>query len=251
MGIHDDIADFQRHKRAQQQRAQRIEQWRYREDRKAMQGYVQSLKADRDGFYKARNEPWQLAKYETDPELRKQLNQEAHANDLQARHVQRTINEHMPRRQPQMDPAAAEWLARNQSFRDRYGQAADHYILAAHNYITRPKIPHETNLERTGMGLQANTPEYFEAIETLLETSLPVATTDFRQPKKYQQPGMTYNPNEKSMTAQDAYEAAATSKIGLTKEQRDAGTPGLHPQDYNEISKALFEAGEFSYQKQG
>jgi len=251
MGFQDDLDGFRRHKAAQQQPAQKVEQWRRKMDGQAQQGHVRGLQGERDEFLSARNEAWRMANSSADPQTREDWNREAHANDLEARRCQREINEYFPRRQPQMAPAAAEWLERNKAFRDRYGQYADGAILVAHNYAVRPKIPGETNLDRTGMGLRPNTPEYFEAIETLLETSLPVATTNFALPKNQQRPAMVYNPNEKSPTVFDAFEAAATSKIGLTPEQRDAGVPGISAETYNEASRALFEAGKFSYQNKG
>jgi hypothetical protein len=99
---------------------------------------------------------------------------------------------YVPPRQPQMDPAAAQWLRRNKTFFDKYGANADAAVQAAHAYVTRPRVPNETNPARTGCGLRPNTPAYFRALESVLEM----------HGKDYC--GTNYDPNEKQLTWQTA-----------------------------------------------
>jgi hypothetical protein len=87
--------------------------------------------------------------------------------------------------QPQMDPRATEWIRRNKAFFDRHGLQADAAVRAAHAYVTRPRVPDETNPARTGMGLRPNTPAYFKAMEVCLRcTAGLISTFDSTHPRK-------------------------------------------------------------------
>ena len=77
--------------------------------------------------------------------------------------------------QPQMDPAAAQWIRENKAFFERRGPNADAAVRAAHAWLTRPG----------NAGWRVNSPEYFRAVESLLETDGPsrfgVDTTPMRK----------------------------------------------------------------------
>jgi hypothetical protein len=107
-----------------------------------------------------------------------------------------------PPRPPQMDPRAVEWLRRRSAFRERHGQAADAAIQMAHNYAVAPRDPNATaqsiGAGKSGMGLQVNTPQYFEAIDNLLTM----------YGKDY---GLKYDPGELLLTPNEAAKASGLS----------------------------------------
>ncbi len=70
--------------------------------------------------------------------------------------------------QPQVDPRIAGYIARKKTFLDRHGNAAAAAMDEAHRYATRPRTG-SNNPAQTGMGLQPGTPQYFKAMDDLLE----------------------------------------------------------------------------------
>jgi hypothetical protein len=128
--------------------------------------------------------------------------------------------QYCPPQAPQMDPSAAEWVRRNKSFFDRHGPQADAAVRAAHAYVTRPRVPNETNPARTGCGLRPNTKAYWDALETALEVHGP----DFY--------GVRYDPSEKALTANEV-----------------ANFSGQSPEDYNRASRQLAADGRFTSQQ--
>jgi hypothetical protein len=81
----------------------------------------------------------------------------------------------------------------------RYGpQGAVQKLAEVDGYITRPKIPNETNPAKTGMGIPRNSPAYFKAAEDLLEI----------HGEKFF--GEKYDPASKQLTYSDA--AAASNQ---------------------------------------
>ena len=143
----------------------------------------------------------------------------AECRDMDCEQLEGEYAQYCPPQQT-MHPAAQQWILQNKPFFDRHGAAADNAVRAAHAYVTRQKIPGETNLQRTGMGLRPNTPQYFQALEDNLQMHGP---TFF---------GVKYDPNEKALTAT---EAAKVSKISAN--------------DYNRASQQLAAQGRFSFQE--
>jgi hypothetical protein len=121
----------------------------------------------------------------------------------------------VPPQRPQDPPAWTQWALRNKHFFDRYGARAKQAIEVAHGYLTRPKNPRETNLDRRGMGLQPFTPQYFKELENLLEM--------YGDKSAF---GVRYDPNEKALTPDEAAEAS-----------------GLSARDYNKAVVALRNQG--------
>jgi hypothetical protein len=130
-------------------------------------------------------------------------------------------NQYVPPQQPQMHPASVEFLQKNRAFRERHGQAADQAILMAHNYAVRPRNPNTTNPAYTGMGLTPNTPQYFEAVKSLL--------TMYAKDH-----GLHYDPEEEALTANEAAKAS-----------------GVSNQTYNNASRELARDKRFSFQQKG
>jgi hypothetical protein len=114
--------------------------------------------------------------------------------------------------QPQMDPAARNWVLRNKVFFDRHGQQANQAVQAAHNWLTRPG----------NAGWKVNSREYFDAIESLLE---------MEGPSRF---GVRYDPKEKSLTAGQV-----------------AKHSGLSANEYKAASNRVYAAGKFSFQNGG
>ena len=121
-----------------------------------------------------------------------------------------------PPRPPQMDPRAVEWLRRRSAFRERHGQAADAAIQMAHNYAVAPRDPNATaqsiGAGKSGMGLQVNTPAYFDAIHSLLS----LYARDY---------GLNYDPEELGLTPNEAAKAS-----GLSANQYNAGLRAVSAQ---------------------
>jgi hypothetical protein len=127
--------------------------------------------------------------------------------------------EYCPPQQPQMHPAAVEFLQKNRAFRERHGQAADQAIQLAHQYATRPRNPTTNNPALNGMGLQANSPQYFQAVRDLL--------TMYAKDH-----GLHYDPEEEGLTANEA------AKIS-----------GVSANTYNRASQQLASQRRFSFQQ--
>jgi hypothetical protein len=72
-----------------------------------------------------------------------------------------------PQQQP-VDPRMAGYFKRKKTFLDRHGTAAANAMDMAHQYATRPRTG-SANPAATGMGLTPGTPQYFKAMDDLLE----------------------------------------------------------------------------------
>ena len=92
-----------------------------------------------------------------------------HIYDRECERLEHEAAAYMPPQQPQVDPKMVEFMRRNQSFFDRFGQRAAYAADLADAYITRPRVRGERNPLRTGMGLQRGSAQYFAALKDLLE----------------------------------------------------------------------------------
>jgi hypothetical protein len=129
---------------------------------------------------------------------------------------------HRQQQQAKPHPVAAWWDWKNKDYRDRLErrlgpQGAAQAFAMADGIVTRPRIPSETNWQRTGMGLQRYSPGYVRAIEDVLETYSGEAT------------GVPYSAKEQ---LPDLNQAAEIS--------------GLSPQDYQRARQALKAQGRVS-----
>ena len=114
----------------------------------------------------------------TDPDEQQALKNEWHYYDAEVQRCEQEIRQKTPPQQPQMDPKAAQWISANKAFFDRHGPQAVAAVQGAHAWLTRPG-----NAE-----WKVNSPEYFQAVESLLETD---------GPRYY---GVSYDPKEKMLT---------------------------------------------------
>ena len=101
-------------------------------------------------------------------EERAELAAEWHAWDREVQQLERDFQAHMPIQQ-QIDPQgyARAFLARRQTYIDKYGQAAVNAIAEADKYCTTPRNPR--NLKQHGLGLQRYTPTYYRRMDDLLD----------------------------------------------------------------------------------
>src|SRR5262245_47516143 len=140
-------------------------------------GYLEEIAALRQQRAVAEHQDrmQQLAEdYRTNVQLRDEAAQrgdadEWHTWDRECEQQEREWLSYQPVHQPQMDPRLQNFALRNKTFFDRYGQRADQVLALADAYLTRPKIPRETNPARTGMGLERFSPQYFDKLKSLLE----------------------------------------------------------------------------------
>jgi hypothetical protein len=110
---------------------------------------------------------------------------------------------------PQVDPRMAGYFKRKKTFLDRHGTAAANAMDMAHQYATRPRTG-SANPAQTGMGLQPGTPQYFKAMDDLLEMysgSL----------------GLQYDPKEDTVTPNDAVKIS-----GVRFDEYNKGVRQLH-----------------------
>jgi len=80
----------------------------------------------------------------------------------------------LPQPAPQMSQTDINFLQRKHAFRERYGQAADNAIAAAHRRAVLPRNPHATSTTHPmtyGHGTQPGTPAYYHAVQQELETN--------------------------------------------------------------------------------
>jgi hypothetical protein len=117
--------------------------------------------------------------------------------------------------QPQVSEAKQQWVERHKSFVDRYGQKGIAALGYAHEYATKPRDPTTTDNLQSGMGLQEDTPEYFEAMERLLEMY-------------GREHGLVFDPNE-TLTADDVVKMS-----------------GITPREYNRAAKTMIDTGHDS-----
>jgi hypothetical protein len=126
--------------------------------------------------------------------------------------IEQEYNRICPPQAPAPHPAAVEFIRKNQPFLERHGQAAVNAIGLAHQYATRPRVPHANNPGLTGMGLAPNSPQCFEAMRSLLEM----------YGKDY---GVRYDRNEELL---DPTTAAKVS--GVSADNYNAALKTLHAQ---------------------
>lgn len=139
--------------------------------------------------------------------------------DSEMEDAERELAPYLRAQQPRTDPRAAEWAKRNSAFFERYGQRAINAVQDAHQYIFRPRNPNTTNPAYTGMGMhpsQAYTPDYFNKLEDILEMHAPMYH------------GLSYDPKEKSLTANEACAAS-----------------GVSPETYNRSAQVLAAQGKY------
>ena len=74
-----------------------------------------------------------------------------------------------PDQQAAVSPQVRAFAAKHRAFFDRHGVAAIQACGLAHNYVTAPRDPNNVHNKAAGMGIRFNTPQYFEAVENLLE----------------------------------------------------------------------------------
>jgi hypothetical protein len=110
----------------------------------------------------------------------------AHYAALEANQLQAEYNQYVP---PPMDQRAANWIRKHQPFFQRHGAAADAAVRGAHAWLTRPG----------NAGWQVNSPEYFRAVETLLEMNGPTYY------------GVRFDPSEKNLNATEAAKVSGVS----------------------------------------
>jgi hypothetical protein len=107
-----------------------------------------------------------------------------------------------PQRPPQADPRMVEFVKRRAPFVERHGQAAIQAMDMAHRYVTTPRNPNATPASirngQSGMGLQPNTPQYFEAMDNLLT----MYSKDY---------GLRYDPEELLLTPNEAARISGVS----------------------------------------
>jgi hypothetical protein len=91
--------------------------------------------------------------------------------DLTARRLYAELQDYIPRQQPQLHPKDVEFLNKKRAFRERHGAAADEAIQQAHQYVTRPRLPHANinTVDSHGMGIRPNTPAYYKRMNDLLD----------------------------------------------------------------------------------
>jgi hypothetical protein len=132
---------------------------------------------------------------------------------------ERDLQSLLPVQQPQADPRAMRWDYVHKPFVDRlqarWGvQGSAQKLAEADAYVTRPRNPRATNLNERGMGIQRNSPAYFNAMNNLLELYSEQIT------------GVKFDPEERNLTPDGAAQAA-----------------GLSPRDYNQSVQALQNQG--------
>jgi hypothetical protein len=126
--------------------------------------------------------------------------------------LEEEYNRICPPQAPAPHPTAVEFIRKNQPFLERHGQAAVNAIGLAHQYATRPRVPHVSNPGLTGMGLAPNSPAYWEAMRSLLQLYGP----DY---------GVRYDRNEELL---DPTTAAKVS--GVSADNYNAAFKTLHAQ---------------------
>ena len=92
------------------------------------------------------------------------------------------IAERLPQPPPQMSQTDINFLQRKHAFRERYGQAADNAIAAAHRRAVMPRNPHATSTTHPmtyGHGTQPGTAAYYHAVQQELETNAHLMGTPY------------------------------------------------------------------------
>jgi hypothetical protein len=128
-------------------------------------------------------------------------------------------------RQPQVDPRMAGYFKRKKTFLDRHGNAAANAMDMAHQYATRPRTG-SANPGNTGMGLQPGTPQYFKAMDDLLE----MYAGNF---------GLKYDPKEDTVTPNEATRISNVSPEGYNQ-----GVRAMHQMGRNSAAEYAQQWGK-------
>ena len=129
-----------------------------------------------------------------------------------------------PQQQP-VDPRMAGYFKRKKTFLDRHGNAAANAMDMAHQYATRPRTG-SANPGNTGMGLQAGTPQYFKAMDDLLE----MYAGNF---------GLKYDPKEDTVTPNEATRISNVSPEGYNQ-----GVRAMHQMGRNSAAEYAQQWGK-------
>jgi hypothetical protein len=124
---------------------------------------------------------------------------------------------------PQHDQRLLNFVKRNSSFFERYGDRAMAAASAAHEYMLRPRNPNTIDPRYTGCGFNPNavySHQYFQKMKDLLELHGETFA------------GVKYDPGEQALTATEA------AKIS-----------GLSPEHYNNCARALHRQGRMNLYK--
>jgi hypothetical protein len=127
----------------------------------------------------------------------------------------------LPQPGPQVDPRLLEFVQKNQSFFDKYGQAGVQGFELAHQYATRPRNPTSNNPQTTGMGLTFGSKEYFSAVRDLMQMYGPSH-------------GLNFDPGDELITPDEA------AKIG-----------GISAKEYNRGVQRMLNEGKDSATEYG
>jgi hypothetical protein len=184
----------------QQHYLQQVAQMRQQRAQAEYQQRIQEAQTNYHTNLQYRQEVEKQAANATDEYERASLVEQWNALDREVQQAEHDLQALMPAQRPQDPPAWRQWAIRNKHFYDRYGERAKQVIEVAHGYLTRPKNPRETNLERRGMGLQPFTPQYFKELENLLEM--------YGEGSNFQ---TRYDPSEKALTPDEAAEMSGLS----------------------------------------
>jgi hypothetical protein len=160
-------------------------------------------------------EDYARAKYLRDEAAQRQDADDWHEWDRECESLERTWAMYY-KPQEVADPRAVAFLAKKSRFIDTYGDRAIQAIGLAHSYATRARNPAAHNPAHSGMGLQPFSPQYFTAIEDLLELYA----------KDY---GLKYDGKEDALSPNEACRIS-----------------GLHPNEYNWGVRKMHSEGKDS-----
>jgi hypothetical protein len=102
--------------------------------------------------------------------------------DADCEQLEQEYNQYVPPQPPQMSREAQQWILQNKTFFDRHGAKAEAAVRGAHAWLTR----------QGSAGVKVNSPEYFKAVEDLLEMHGPSYN------------GVRYDAGEKQLTPNEA-----------------------------------------------
>lgn len=93
-----------------------------------------------------------------------------------------SMAERLPQPQPQMSQHDINFLKKKAAFREKYGQAADNTIAAAHRRAVLPRNPHATSTTHPmtyGHGTVPGTRAYYVAVQKELEANAHLMGTPY------------------------------------------------------------------------
>jgi hypothetical protein len=169
------------------------------------------------------NEMMEAEKYASDAlSQNDRQSAEYYAQEMNQKEAElRNVLAYLPQPGPQVDPRLVEFVQKNESFFNKYGNAGVQGFELAHQYATRPRNPTSNNPATTGMGLQFGTPEYFSAVKDLMQM----------YGKDY---GLNFDPGDELMTPDEA------AKIS-----------GISPREYNNGVRRMLNEGKDSATEYG